>query len=311
MSDNLGMGPILVIKHGALGDFILSTGPFKTIRMHHTEQKIVLLTTLDFANLGKMCGWFDSILIDSRPKPWNISGLIKLRSNLLKDNYSRVYDLQTSKRSSSYFSLFKNPKPEWSGIVRAASHPHINPNRDKMHTIERQAEQLKLVGITQVFAPDISWLEPLKKKFEIPSKFFLLVSGGSVHRKEKRWPPEKYAEFANILLGEGITPVLIGSQSEYNITKLISSACPDALNLCGKTEIADIASLARNAIGAVGNDTGPMHIIASSGCPSLVLFSKDSDPSITLPRGPKVKFLKEDNLKFLEVCKVRREILLR
>ena len=35
---------LLIIKHGALGDFILSFGPFKAIRDHHLNDHIILLT---------------------------------------------------------------------------------------------------------------------------------------------------------------------------------------------------------------------------------------------------------------------------
>ena len=37
---------VLVIKHGALGDFVLATGPFAAIRQAHIRDTVVLLTTL-------------------------------------------------------------------------------------------------------------------------------------------------------------------------------------------------------------------------------------------------------------------------
>jgi len=36
----------------------------------------------------------------------------------------------------------------------------------------------------------------------------------------------------------------------------------------------------------VGNDTGPMHIAAAAGARCVVLFSGESDPDLTAPRGP-------------------------
>lgn len=61
--------------------------------------------------------------------------------------------------------------------------------------------------------------------------------------------------------------MLIGQAAEQEAIDLIRSDCPEAVSLCGQTSIAEIASLARAACVAVGNDTGPMHIIAASGCP--------------------------------------------
>ena len=42
-------GRLLVIKLGALGDFVLATGPFAAIRAAHPDEEIVLLTTAPFA----------------------------------------------------------------------------------------------------------------------------------------------------------------------------------------------------------------------------------------------------------------------
>ena len=44
---------ILIIKHGALGDFILSFGPFKAIRNYHLNDNLVLLTTGRFEKFAQ------------------------------------------------------------------------------------------------------------------------------------------------------------------------------------------------------------------------------------------------------------------
>ena len=84
-----------------------------------------------------------------------------------------------------------------------------------------------------------------------------------------------------------------------------------AISLAGQTSFADVASLSRTAAAAIGNDTGPMHIAAICGCPSVVLFSKDSDPSITAPRGNDVTVLQRDNLADLPVSEVADALRLR
>jgi ADP-heptose:LPS heptosyltransferase len=54
----------------------------------------------------------------------------------------------------------------------------------------------------------------------------------------------------------------------------------------------------------VGNDTGPMHLIATVGCPSVVLFSNESDPALCAPRGRSVTILRRPNLSSLPVADV-------
>ncbi len=70
---------ILVIKLGALGDFIQATGPFAAIRTHHVGERIVLLTTEPFAALERTSGYFDEVWIDSRPPWWDVRGFFGRR----------------------------------------------------------------------------------------------------------------------------------------------------------------------------------------------------------------------------------------
>ena len=74
---------ILVIRLGALGDFVMSLGPFAAIRAHHASAHITLLTTAPYAELGRACGAFDEVWVDTRPSPWQVGGWLALRAKLL------------------------------------------------------------------------------------------------------------------------------------------------------------------------------------------------------------------------------------
>ena len=117
-----------------------------------------------------------------------------------------------------------------------------------------------------------------------------MVPGGAPHRPEKRAPAEVFAAFGRHLQARGIAPVLLGTASERAHIDEIA-ACAGAIDLSGQTGFGDIADLARGAVGAVGNDTGPMHLAAAAGCPSLVLFTQASDPRRVRPLGPRVQVL--------------------
>jgi ADP-heptose:LPS heptosyltransferase len=220
--------------------------------------------------------WFDRVEIDARPSWWNVPALLRLRQQLR--GFDRVYDLQTSARSSRYFPLAG--KPEWSGIAKGCALPHANTLRDYMHTLERQREQLEMAGISAFPMPSLDWLP--KAEPVAPRPYALLVPGAAPTRPRKRWPVEGYAALAAALAAEGVTPVVIGSASETDLGAQI----PGAVDLTGRTTIENLFGIAAGAALAVGNDTGPMHIAAAMGCPSVVLFSADSDPALTAPRGP-------------------------
>ncbi len=272
---------ILVIRLGALGDFVLSFAAFAAIRAHHPQAAITLLTTAPFAALAGRAPWFDRVVVDARPPWWDLRGVLRL-TRLLR-GYDRVYDLQTSSRTSWYFRLAG--RPPWSGIAPGCSLPHANPGRDHLHTLERQREQLAMAGITEQPVPDLSWLvgQPVS---DLDQPYAVLIPGAAPHRPAKRWAAERFGALAAILAGRGFTPVVIGTAEEAPLAAVIRAACPAARDLTGQTALADLFAIAARAALAIGNDTGPMHIAASIGCRCVVLFSAESDPAITAPRGP-------------------------
>src|SRR3954471_17321286 len=156
---------ILVIKLSALGDFVLALAAMKKIRQAHPKAHISLLTTPPFEGLAKASPYFNAVFTDGRPE--NFAQWIALRTRLRAAGDTRVYGLQTSSHSNRIFQLLRPNPPPWSGIAFGCSLPHRNPLRNKMHTLERQADQLMYAGAWpdaptaagEAPPPDLSWLK--------------------------------------------------------------------------------------------------------------------------------------------------------
>jgi ADP-heptose:LPS heptosyltransferase len=295
---------ILVIRLSALGDFIMALPAMAAIRRHHPAAEITLLTTKPLAEFGKRSEWFSHVEIDPRPGWRNLSAWWRLRRWLRAGRFDRVYDLQSQDRTAIYFRLFwPGRRPEWSGIASGASHPHADPNRRHMHAFDIHAAQLAVAGIADIPAPDLAWLDGNTSKLGLPSRIALLVPGSASHRPAKRWPTEHYAALAQRLVEAKITPVIIGITEEKPLADVIRTLCPKARDLTGQTSLFQIAGLARRALFAVGNDTGPMHLIAMVGCHVVSLFSDESDPTRSAPRG-NVTVLHRPDLAELDVDEV-------
>lgn len=296
---------ILVIKLGAIGDFIQAGGPFAAIRSYHEGAYITLLTSSLFAEFAAKSPWFDEVWVDTRPKLLDLTGWLSLRSRLCSGGFQRVYDLQTSDRSQFYFRLFwPNEAPQWSGISRGCSHPHLNPDRDLMHTLDRQAEQLVIAGLSYPPAPDFSWVQGDIFRFQLNTPYAVLVPGGARHRPAKRWPIGHYKNLARHLNNEGLKPIVIGTVEEVELADQIIKEIQEGVNLAGQTTLEELFLLAKGATYAIGNDTGPMHLFSVQGCPSVVLYSNASDPAICAQRGSNVTILRRPNLKTLSVSDV-------
>lgn len=281
---------VLVIKLGALGDMIQALGPLAAIRAQHPDARITLLTTKPFAGLMEACPWVDDVVVDTRPKLWDVSGVARLL-RVLRQGWTMVYDLQTSSRSSRYLRLLRRGVPA-SGIGRGASYPHTNPQRDCMHTIDRQAEQLAMAGIKNTPLPSLDWVPAQETLLPLPAHAVALLPGGAPTRPEKLWPAAYYATLAEALRDQGLAPVVLGTAHEAPLAQAI----PAALDLTGKTDLRGLVDVLRRCAGAVGNDTGPMHVAAVLGKPALVLFGPASDPALCAPRGDRVTVMRADAL---------------
>ena len=276
------MRRILVIKLGALGDFIHAFHPFAAIRAAHPAARISLLTTQPFRAVAEASPWFDEVLVDARAAWWNVPAIWRTVAQIR--NVDFVYDLQTSARSGRYFHLAG--RPPWSGIARGCSHPHANPLRDSMHTLERQREQLAHAGMTAWPPPEREWLVRMGSRHGIAPPYAMLVPGGAGMGAVKRWPIAQYAAVAQHLHRRGIAPVIIGGPEERPKAQAILAACPESRDLTGRTTIADLAALASGAAVVLGNDTGPVHVASSTGAPTVSLFAPPNDPGQVAPRGP-------------------------
>ena len=291
---------ILVIKLAALGDFVQGFGPFAAIRAHHSDAHITLLTTPPFAALAEAAPWFDEVWRDGRPDWLDLLAVARLALRLRRSAFKRVYDLQTSSRSSRY-RLFVGGAAQWSGIARGASHPHADPKRDNIHTVERQRGQLIAAGIREFPAPALDWLNSDVAEFQLPEGFALVLPGASSARPGKRWPTQNFAQLA---AGLSMPVVICGGPSEAPLAREILAAVPQALDLTGRTDLRQLAGVARQAMLAVGNDSGPTHLAASSGCPTLALFGDESDPALCAPRGLAVQVVRHSPLSALSVEEV-------
>lgn len=304
---------ILVIKLGALGDFIQAAGPFEAIRLHHQAEHITLLTSPEFADIAIASPWFDHVKVDDKPKVVQITKWLSLRKWMRGSGFKRIYDLQTSDRSNFYYKLLTplnklDLKPDWSGIATGCSHPHDNMHRDLMHTIDRQREQLHKAGIVKIPPGDFSWINRNIRQFKLQKDFVLLAPGGASHRPHKRWPRQNYQELIRYFGSNNIQVALIGGKEETLLLRELATTDPKCISLAGETNHLDLFSLACRAIIIIGNDTGPMHIAAASRSKTIVLYSADSDPALCGQRGNDVTIFRQHPMSDISPTQIIKHI---
>jgi ADP-heptose:LPS heptosyltransferase len=89
----------------------------------------------------------------------------------------------------------------------------------------------------------------------------------------RRWPPERFAAVADALVARGLRVAVIGTDDERATAgSVVAAMRAPCLDLCGRTDLGGLAALLQGAALLVGNDSGPAHVAAALGTPSVTVF---------------------------------------
>src|ERR1044071_5729627 len=117
-----------------------------------------------------------------------------------------------------------------------------------------------------------------------PGRPLVVLCPGSTNSRAKRWPAERFAAVADLLMERtGTEIVLVGAAEELEISEEVArhmSARPVVLT--GRTDLALTAAVLKASDLLVTNDTGPAHVAAAVGCPVVVIFGP-TNPETTRP----------------------------
>jgi heptosyltransferase-2 len=102
----------------------------------------------------------------------------------------------------------------------------------------------------------------------------------------KLWPPERIAMLASRLETRGIGAVLLGAPAAAPLAGRVQAAAGGTLpSLVGRDRPALLPALLSELDVFVGSDSGPAHVAAAVGVPTVTLFGP-TDPRASAPVGP-------------------------
>lgn len=296
MSDKPLNRKILLIKLGALGDILRSLPAMYAVRHHFPDAQIDLLTRKPFIGFCRTIPWFNHVHTATMHSPWQIAKWLDFVREMRAQNYDLVIDMQCKPRTFIYHLLF-GLGTSWSGDSIFCQYKR--PRRTKpvrQHPNELLRQQWKALSIPFDVPADLEWLNDVLPIDPLPERYVVLVPGCSAQHPQKRWPASHYGALANKLDAIGIASIVIGTTAEKEAVEELLTLAPKAINLMGRTSIQQLASLTRSALGVITNDTGPAHLAGMVGAPTLVLYSAIAEPERILPVGPRVTYIKKDEL---------------
>jgi ADP-heptose:LPS heptosyltransferase len=167
----------------------------------------------------------------------------------------------------------------------------------KLHETESDLRLLEPLGVNE---KAVSPLIPVKRRWDQEARAILEghgVEGGYalVHpvpgHDAKKWHDEGFRQTAEAFLDRGITPVFTGSSADREAVRRILNGVPGAVDISGETSLGALCALAAGAGVFVGVDSGPSHLAAASGAPTVIVFGGINDPRRWAPRGDHVRVL--------------------
>ena len=129
------------------------------------------------------------------------------------------------------------------------------------------------------------------------SQSFIVIAFQAV-AESRRWGQDNYTELCKQLITHCDQKiVLVGGETDHRVGEAIVEAAgkQNVINLSGKTDIRETASVMSLAALFIGNDSGPAHLAAASGIPVVILSGAD-DPRSTSPMAADKVLLYEDKL---------------
>ncbi len=307
----MGRPAILIVKLSAIGDVVHTLPALNALRRHFPGAHITWL--VEEAASGLLAGHpaLDRVLV-SRRKAW-LKGLgsayrqqhaheIKtFLCNLRDREYEMVFDFQAALKGAALIALVRGRRKI--GFGRGLQHQEgsyfflnerIPAVSMEIHALERGLMMLKAVGIS---CPAIEYRLPITADHRIQASRALSENGiGSDQAfvainpmakwESKLWCQDRFGRVADRVRSELGYPVVFtgGPEDRPYISAIQDHMTTRSVNFCGRTDLLTLAALLQRATLMITTDTGPMHIAAAVGTPTVALFGPTA-PWRTGPYG--------------------------
>jgi len=296
---------VLVIKFWGLGSLQLATPAVHALRRQHPRARLTLLTLSGNRDLAEGLRVFDEVRCLDLKGPGALAlslRLLRMLRELRAARYDRVYDFE-------FFTWFSALASIASGASRTFGFAAPGARRGGLHTdtvpfnrywhVARNFRALaggeSGAEITHedlgVFHVRPEHERELERVLGATDRALVVINPNAGDlAPERRWPAERFGAVAARLVREdGAHVVVTGSASERDKTRaVLCAAGPHPMgriqDLGGALSIGALHALFRRASLVITNDSGPMHLAAAQGAPTLGLFGPET-PVMYAPIG--------------------------
>jgi heptosyltransferase III len=281
-------GRILVIRGGAIGDFILTLPALAALRKQVRQTHIEVLGYPRVASLAKLAGYANEVRsIEARALAGFFAGKGDLDAALRE--YFASFNIIVS-------YLYDPDEIFQENIARCSkaqfiAGPHRPAETEEIHATEvllKPLERLAIFGADPV--PRIP--VPARPPGSGPKTLAIHPGSGS---ESKNWPEEHWTELLKMIAaGTGWRLLLIGGEAEHGRLQRLSSIVPiDRLTVAVDQPLTDLAVRSASCHAFLGHDSGITHLAAAVGLRGIALWG-GTNPNIWRPRSDQFELLNDE-----------------
>lgn len=281
---------ILVTRTDRLGDLILSTPVFESLRRHFPSAHLACLTFLENRAVVEGNPYLNEVILydklGSERSGW---GNVRFARQLARKHFDAVIHLHPTNRMHWVSWLAQIPirigyrkKNAW-----ALTHSiEDRKSEGQKHEWEYNFDLLKFLGVEKPAAAglhfplrqiDRSSLEFLLRNLDFDWRKPYAVLNPSASCPSKVWPADRFGKLSDELQERyGLQTVVIGAQHDRSIGKRVKDCASRPLtDLSGKLSLGMLGWLLKNALVLISNDSGPVHLARAVGTPVLSIFGRN------------------------------------
>ena len=296
---------ILIVLVAGIGDLILASKSIRVIRNGYPDADIHLLTNSEAVPIAQNYKYVDYVwsfpIREMRKSKICLFDVWKLLLKLRRIGFAMVVNLfevaslrGAIKMSILFFLLNVRVRighnNKGFGLVLTDKVP--SGTFWKRHRVDAMMDIALLSGgVLDGKDIEVFWNKECEKKWEhmvlkkagVAPEIIVGVNPGG-DRPNKRWSSNNFATIADRIIGEfGAKIIILGAPGEENIGNDIQQKMRnDAVNLSGRLDLNDLVYIINKMDVLITNDSGPMHIGATTGTPLVAIFGP-GDPTLVRP----------------------------
>jgi ADP-heptose:LPS heptosyltransferase len=300
VSVNASQGKILVIRGGAIGDFILTLPAIAALRKNFPDAYLEVLGYPHIAQLAFAGGLVDRVeSLAARA----LAGFFARNGELAEElvDYFSEFDL--------IISYLYDPDQIFSTNVSRCTRAQFitGPHRPKEGTtihaaqlylkpLERlaifDADPIPRLRIGNESSPSAS---PLRDAAGQGNDRVLALHPGS-GGEHKNWPEPNWAELLQNLINDtSFNLLLVGGEAEGERLQRLAAALPPArVRVAQSRPLAELALILQHCAAFIGHDSGISHLAAAVGLPGVILWGETTE-EIWRPPSDKMLVLRHPN----------------